>query len=104
MSGTKRRCTGLGAFAIALCLSGPTAARAQAPALADGRISIDDARQTVDLGDRFAIEPDFVEYPRTSFVKDGVGVKVPENFAYTSDTAERLDGPGMLALLDACHA
>lgn len=44
MSGTKRRCTGLGAFAIALCLSGPTAARAQAPALADGRISIDDAR------------------------------------------------------------
>ena len=72
--------------------------------LHEAMISIDDARQTVDLGDRFAIEPDFVEYPRTSFVKDGLGVKVPENFAYTSDTAERLDGPGMLALLDACHA
>jgi 4-hydroxy-3-methylbut-2-enyl diphosphate reductase len=28
----------------------------------------------------------------------------PENFAYTSDMAEQLDGAGMLALLDACHA
>jgi len=72
--------------------------------LHEAMISIDDARQTVDLGDRFAIEPDFVEYPRTSFAADGMGVKVPEDFAYTSDMAERLDGPGMLALLDACHA
>ena len=30
-------------------------------------ISVDDARSTVDLGDRYAIEPAFVEYPRTPF-------------------------------------
>jgi len=72
--------------------------------LHEAMISADDARLTVDLGDRFAIEPDFVEYPRVSFAKDGKGVPVPEGFAYTSDMAEQLDGPGMLALLDACHA
>ncbi|MBC6983659.1 UDP-N-acetylglucosamine 4,6-dehydratase (inverting) [Caulobacter sp. 17J80-11] len=67
-------------------------------------ISADDARVTVDLGDRYAIEPDFVEYPRTSFAVDGTGVRVPEAFAYTSDAAERLDAGGIAALLDACHA
>ena len=30
-------------------------------------ISADDARSTVELGDRYAIEPAFVEYPRTPF-------------------------------------
>ncbi len=72
--------------------------------LHEAMISADDARLTVDLGDRYAIEPDFVEYARTSFVEDGLGVKVAEDFAYTSDTAEQLDDAGMLALLDACHA
>ena len=72
--------------------------------LHEAMISADDARLTVDLGDRFAIEPDFVEYPRTSFIVDGKGRKVPEGFAYTSDVAEQLDDGGMLELLDACHA
>lgn len=72
--------------------------------LHEAMISVDDARATVDLGDRYAIEPDFVEYPRVSFAKDGTGARVPEDFAFTSDKADRLDGAGMLALLDACHA
>jgi len=72
--------------------------------LHEAMISADDARLTVDLGDRFAIEPDFVEYPRTSFLVDAKARKVPEGFAYTSDVAEQLDDKGMLELLDACHA
>ncbi|HEY0129981.1 MAG TPA: UDP-N-acetylglucosamine 4,6-dehydratase (inverting) [Allosphingosinicella sp.] len=68
-------------------------------------ISSDDARQTVDLGDRYAIEPDFVEYPRESFVKTGDGESVEEGFAYTSDTGEeRLDARGLMALLERAHA
>jgi UDP-N-acetylglucosamine 4,6-dehydratase len=72
--------------------------------LHEAMISADDARLTVDLGDRYAIEPDFVEYSRTSFVADGTGQSVPEGFAFTSDTAERMDEAGVLALVDACHA
>ncbi|HWA63281.1 MAG TPA: UDP-N-acetylglucosamine 4,6-dehydratase (inverting) [Caulobacteraceae bacterium] len=45
-------------------------------------ISADDARSTKDLGDRYAIEPVFVEYPRDPFAVDGV----PEDFSYASDT------------------
>jgi UDP-N-acetylglucosamine 4,6-dehydratase len=45
-------------------------------------ISADDARSTVDLGDRYAIEPAFVEYPREPFPRGGVG----EDFSYASDT------------------
>ena len=68
-------------------------------------ISPDDARQTVDLGDRFAIEPDFVEYPRESFAATGDGVPVGEGFAYASDTnGERLDARGLMALLERAHA
>ena len=58
-------------------------------------VGADDARQTVDLGDRYAIEPAFVEYTRTPFAVDG-GKPVDESFAYSSDnnddwlTADRL--------------
>jgi UDP-N-acetylglucosamine 4,6-dehydratase len=45
-------------------------------------ISADDARSTVDLGDRYAIEPAFVEYPREPFPRGGVD----EEFSYASDT------------------
>lgn len=45
-------------------------------------ICADDARSTVDLGDRYAIEPAFVEYPRTKFDSPGVA----EDFSYASDT------------------
>ncbi len=60
-------------------------------------ISADDARATVDLGDRYAIEPAFVEYPRTPLE----GKRLPEGFWYASDTNhEWLSGPGLLALLE----
>jgi len=60
-------------------------------------ISADDARATVDLGDRYAIEPAFAEYPRLPME----GARLPEGFWYASDTNEEwLTGPGLLALLD----
>jgi UDP-N-acetylglucosamine 4,6-dehydratase len=60
-------------------------------------ISVDDARSTVDLGDRYAIEPAFVEYARTPLT----GAKLPEDFSYASDTnGEWLSGEALLALLD----
>ncbi len=58
-------------------------------------VGADDARQTADLGDRYAIEPAFVEYTRTPFASEG-GKPVGEDFAYSSDnnddwlTADRL--------------
>jgi UDP-N-acetylglucosamine 4,6-dehydratase len=71
--------------------------------LHEAMISADDARLTVDLGDRYAIEPDFVEYARTSFAADGTGQRVPEEFAFTSDKADQLDDAGLMRLLDASH-
>ena len=62
-------------------------------------ISGDDARMTVELADRYVIEPQFVEYTRRSFAKDG-GKMVADGFVYASDTnAEWLDAPGLMALL-----
>jgi UDP-N-acetylglucosamine 4,6-dehydratase len=62
-------------------------------------ISADDARNTIDLGDRYAIEPAFVEYTRTAFSLTHPGV--PEGFSYSSDNNDEwLDGPGLLAMLD----
>jgi UDP-N-acetylglucosamine 4,6-dehydratase len=60
-------------------------------------ISADDARATVDLGDRYAIEPAFVEYPRAPFK----GKRLSDGFWYASDTNDDwLSGPGLLALLE----
>jgi len=60
-------------------------------------ISSDDTRSTVDLGDRYAIEPAFVEYTREPLV----GGRLPEDFSYASDTNDEwLSGDGLLALLD----
>lgn len=61
-------------------------------------ISADDARTTVDLGDRYAIEPAFSEFGRKSF--DGDHPMVVEGFSYASDTNDEwLSGEGLLALL-----
>ena len=58
-------------------------------------ISSDDARYTVDLGDRYAIEPAFAEYARTSFAVDG-GQPVADGFTYSSDNNnEWLDAPAL---------
>jgi len=48
-------------------------------------ISSDDARNTVDLGDRYAIEPDFVEYSRKR-LRDDIGKPVAEGFVYSSES------------------
>ncbi len=63
-------------------------------------ISEDDSFTTLDLGDRYVIEPAFQEYGRVSYVVDGSGVRVPDRFSYTSDNNNMwLDGDGLLRLL-----
>jgi UDP-N-acetylglucosamine 4,6-dehydratase len=60
-------------------------------------ISADDARTTVDLGDRYAIEPAFAEYTREPFA----AARLAEDFSYASDTNhEWLSGAALLALLE----
>jgi UDP-N-acetylglucosamine 4,6-dehydratase len=60
-------------------------------------ISADDARTTVDLGDRYAIEPAFAEYTRTPFE----GRRLPEGFSYASDSNDEwLSGPALLDVLE----
>jgi UDP-N-acetylglucosamine 4,6-dehydratase/5-epimerase len=44
-----------------------------------------DTRTTLDLGDRYVIEPGFVSWTRKSFLDDG-GVLVDEAFEYSSET------------------
>jgi UDP-N-acetylglucosamine 4,6-dehydratase/5-epimerase len=62
-------------------------------------ISGDDARMTIELADRYVIEPQFVEYTRKSFGADG-GQPVADGFVYSSDTnSEWLDADGLMALL-----
>jgi UDP-N-acetylglucosamine 4,6-dehydratase len=64
-------------------------------------ISADDARSTAELGDRYAIEPAFVEYPRTPFRLNGGPAAVPEDFSYASDTnSEWLTGAALMAMLE----
>jgi UDP-N-acetylglucosamine 4,6-dehydratase len=61
-------------------------------------ISVDDARHVVDLGDRYAIEPAFVEVSRESFA--GAHPQAPEGFSYASDTNEEwLSHEGLLRFL-----
>jgi UDP-N-acetylglucosamine 4,6-dehydratase len=60
-------------------------------------ISADDARSTIDLGDRYAIEPTFVEYTRQGLT----GAALPEDFSYASNTNDEwLTGDALLDLLD----
>ncbi len=62
-------------------------------------ISEDDAYITLDLGDRYVIEPAFAEWERKSFAEDGAR-RVPDRFAYTSDRNEEwLDADGLQRLL-----
>ncbi|WP_334160786.1 UDP-N-acetylglucosamine 4,6-dehydratase (inverting) [Phenylobacterium sp.] len=64
-------------------------------------ISADDARSTVDLGDRYAIEPAFVDYTREPLQ----GGRLVEGFSYASDTNDEwLSGEGLLAMLAAAPA
>lgn len=61
-------------------------------------ITEDDARTTLDLGDRYVIEPAIQLYDRGDFRALG-GVAVPDGFRYASDTnTDWLDGPSLLRL------
>jgi UDP-N-acetylglucosamine 4,6-dehydratase len=64
-------------------------------------ISADDARSTAELGDRFAIEPAFVEYPRVPFRLNGGPFAVPEDFSYASDTnTDWLSADALMAMVE----
>jgi UDP-N-acetylglucosamine 4,6-dehydratase len=64
-------------------------------------ISADDARSTAELGDRFAIEPAFVEYPRIPFRLNGGPFAVPEDFSYASDTnTDWLSAEALMAMVE----
>jgi UDP-N-acetylglucosamine 4,6-dehydratase len=64
-------------------------------------ISADDARSTAELGDRFAIEPAFVEYPRVPFRLNGGPAAVPEDFSYASNTnTEWLSAAALIAMVE----
>jgi len=64
-------------------------------------ISADDARSTAELGDRFAIEPAFVEYPRAPFRLAGGPGGVPEDFSYASDTnPDWLSADALMAMVE----
>jgi UDP-N-acetylglucosamine 4,6-dehydratase len=61
-------------------------------------ISMDDARHVVDLGDRYAIEPAFVEFSRKSFAGDHPTAE--DGFSYASNTNDEwLSHEGLLTLL-----
>ncbi|WP_144186540.1 UDP-N-acetylglucosamine 4,6-dehydratase (inverting) [Elioraea rosea] len=67
--------------------------------LHEAMITADDARTTLDLGDRYVIEPAIVMYGRGDFRAHG-GVPVPEGFRYESDiNTDWLDRDGLLSLL-----
>ena len=64
-------------------------------------ISADDARTTAELGDRYAIEPAFVEYPRQPFRLNGGPGSVPEGFSYASDTnTDWLTAEALMAMVE----
>jgi UDP-N-acetylglucosamine 4,6-dehydratase len=68
--------------------------------LHEAMITEDDARTTLDLGDRYVIEPAIHLFHRGDFKSAG-GVAVPDGFRYASDiNTEWLDGPGLLRLLE----
>jgi len=59
-----------------------------------------DTHTTLDLGDRYVIEPAFASWTRRSFREDG-GVPVDEEFVYSSDTnTEWLDNAALAKLLE----
>jgi UDP-N-acetylglucosamine 4,6-dehydratase len=63
-------------------------------------ISADDARATIELEDRYVIEPTFVEYPRKPFRGEAEAKDVAEGFSYSSDNNDDwLSEDGLNAML-----
>ncbi|WP_269715510.1 UDP-N-acetylglucosamine 4,6-dehydratase (inverting) [Caulobacter sp. NIBR2454] len=64
-------------------------------------ISADDARQTIELSDRYIIEPTFNEFARKAFREAESATPVAEDFAYASDINDDWLSPeGLLAMLE----
>ena len=64
-------------------------------------VTDDDSRQTLELDDRFVIEPSFAWWRRESYVSTGA-VPVMQGFRFASDTNDDwLDAERLAALLDA---
>ncbi|HXQ50996.1 MAG TPA: UDP-N-acetylglucosamine 4,6-dehydratase (inverting) [Stellaceae bacterium] len=64
-------------------------------------VTEDDSRQTLDLSDRYIIEPAFAWWRRDSYVSTGA-VPVAQGFRFASDTnTDWLDEERLAALLDA---
>lgn len=62
-------------------------------------VPIDDGRNTVQIEDRFIIEPAFASWNYSSHLKSGAKA-VPENFSYSSDANDEwLDAAGLKALI-----
>jgi UDP-N-acetylglucosamine 4,6-dehydratase len=62
-------------------------------------VPMDDARQTLELSDRFVIIPSYLPASREAYIARGAR-PVAEGFAYSSDTnEERLDARGLQAML-----
>lgn len=67
-------------------------------------ITADDARNTLELEDRYVITPAFKYWTREGFDKPGAK-PVPDGFVYSSDNNDEwLDGEGFLKLVDASKA
>ena len=63
-------------------------------------ITADDARSTIELDDRYVIEPAFAYWSRESYLKDGAG-PVADGFVFASDTnSDWLDDGRFKALLE----
>jgi len=61
-------------------------------------VTEDDARTTLDMGDRYVIEPPFVFWAREAYERNGAR-PVPEGFHYSSDNnPEWLDADGLRSL------
>lgn len=62
-------------------------------------ITEDDARSTIDMGDRYVIEPTITLWPRDSYTDMG-GKLVPDGFRYSSDNNDQwLDAETLHALM-----
>jgi UDP-N-acetylglucosamine 4,6-dehydratase len=63
-------------------------------------VGADDSRQTLEMADRYIIEPSFVEYSRQAFGPGDGANPVAEGFAYASDSNDDwLTAEGLRTLL-----
>ena len=62
-------------------------------------ITIDDARSTYELEDRYIVQPQFNFWKSETYIEAGA-VPVPDNFQYSSDTnSEWLDESAILSVI-----